>query len=132
MPKVRIRGRIQNPQYKKVGEVDGVKVITLKAGGSMSLPKIAGKSRMYILENFAGERKKIGIYDSKGNIEKEIHFDNGHKNRYPDGTIEKLKRGVAHVHEPKGEWGSYARYMTAKEIQQYGALVIKLGGKVSE
>ena len=132
MPKDKRGGRIVNPQYKTVDMVDGVKVITHKAGGSMSLPKEAGKSKMYILENLVGERKKIGIYDSKGNIEKEIHFDKGHKNRYPDGTVEKLKMGVAHVHEPKGGWGSYARYMTAQEIQQYGALVIKLGGKVSE
>lgn len=132
MPKDRRGGRIVNPKYETVDMVDGIKVITLQAGGSMSLPKIAGRSRMYILQNAVGERKKIGIYDANGNIEKEIHFDIGHKNRYPDGTMEHLTRGVAHVHEPKDGWGIYARYMTPQEIQQYGALVVKLGGKVSE
>jgi hypothetical protein len=131
MPKDKRGGRIFNPQYHKVDTVDGIKVITLNTKRSMSLPKVAGRSRMYILENATGERKKIGIYDSSGHIAKEIHFDRGHTNRPKSGKTEYLKRGVAHVHNVKGGWGNNVRYMTKREIKKYGNLVIKLGGKVS-
>lgn len=131
MPKDRRGGRIFNPQYKTVDTVDGIKVITLKAGGSMSLPQISGRSQMYILENATGERKKIAIYDSSGYLEKEIHFDRGHTNRPKSGKAEKLKRGVAHIHNVKGGWGNNVRYLTPREIKKYGALIVKLGGRVS-
>ena len=131
MPKDRRGGRIFNPQYKTVDVVDGVKVITLKAGGSMSLPKVAGRSSMYILETANGERKKIAIYDSSGHITKQIHFDRGHTNRPKSGKKEYLKKGVAHVHNFRGGPGNNVRYMTSREIKKYGNLVIKLGGKVS-
>lgn len=131
MPKDKRGGRIVNPKYHKVGEVDGVKVIKLNANGPMSLPLVAGRSRVYILENAAGERKKIAIYDSSGYLEKEIHFDRSHTNRPKSGKKEKLEYGVAHVHNVKGGWGNNVRYMTTKEIKKYGDIVIKLGGKVS-
>lgn len=131
MPKDRRGGRIFNPKYKTVDMVDGVKVITLKAGGSMALPFVAGSSRMYILENSKGERKKIAIYDSSGYLAKEIHFDKGHTNRPKSGKKEYLKRGVAHVHNVKGGWGNNVRYLTSREIKKYGNLIAKLGGKVS-
>lgn len=122
MAKDKRGGRIFNPQYKTVDIVDGVKVITLKAGGPMSLPSIAGRSSMYILETAKGERNRIAIYDSSGHIAKQIDFGHGHK---------KLKNGVAHVHNIKGGRGNNVRYMTSREIKKYGALVTKLGGKVS-
>ena len=131
MAKDKRGGRIFNPQYKKVDEVDGVKVITLKAGGSMSLPLVAGSSRMYILQNAKGERQKIAIYDSSGYLAKEIHFDKGQTNRPKSGKKEKLKKGVAHIHNVKGGWGNNVRYLTPKEIKKYGNLIVKLGGKVS-
>lgn len=131
MPKDKRGGRIVNPQYKTVDMVDGVKVITHKAGGSMALPYIAGSSRMYILENAKGERKSIAIYDSSGYITKQIDFGHGHTNRPKSGNKEYLVRGVAHVHNVKGGRGNNVRYLTAKEIKKYGNLIVKLGGKVS-
>ena len=131
MPKDKRGGRIANPQYKTVDMVDGIKVITLKAGGSMALPYIAGRSKMYILENAKGERKSIAIYDSSGHIAKQIHFAHAHTNRPKSGKVEKLKSGVAHVHNVKGGRGNNVRYMTPKEIKKYGNLITKLGGKVS-
>ena len=131
MPKDKRGGRIFNPQYKTVDTVDGVKVIRLKGDKPMSLPLVAGTSRMYIIENAKGERKKIAIYDSSGYLAKEIHFDKSHTNRPKSGKKEKLKFGVAHVHNVKGGWGNNVRYMTRREIKAYGNLVTKLGGKVS-
>ena len=131
MPKDKRGGRIFNPQYRTVDIVDGVKVIKLKTNGPMSLPQVAGRSRMYILENAIGERKKIAIYDSSGYLVKEIHFDRGHTNRPQSGKVEKLKRGIAHVHNVKGGWGNNVRYLTSREIKKYGNLITKLGGKVS-
>lgn len=131
MPKDKRGGRIVNPQYKTVDMVDGVKVITLKAGGSMALPYIAGSSRMYILENAKGERKSIAIYDSSGYITKQIDIGHGHTNRPKSGKKESLVKGVAHVHNVKGGRGNNVRYMTSREIKKYGSLIVKLGGKVS-
>ena len=122
MPKVKIRGRIVNPQYRTVDIVDGVKVIKLNRDGPMSLPKVAGRSSMYILENAKGERNRIAIYDSSGYIAKQIDFGHGHG---------KLKYGVAHMHSIKGGRDNNVRYLTSREIKKYGNLVTKLGGKVS-
>ena len=131
MPKVIIRGKIKDPQYKKVDEVDGVKVIKRIANGPASLPRMAGRSRMYILENAKGERKSIGIYDSSGHLAKAIDFGHGHTNRPKSGKNEYLKNGVAHIHSIKGGRNNNVRYLTSREIKKYGNLIVKLGGKVS-
>lgn len=131
MAKDKRGGRIFNPQYKTVDMVDGVKVITAKAGGPMSLPYIAGRSNMYILENAKGQRQSIAIYDSSGHIAKQIDFGHGHTNRPKSGKKEKLKPGIAHVHNVKGGRGNNVRYLTSREIKKYGDLIVKLGGKVS-
>lgn len=131
MPKVIIQGRIVNPQYHTVDMVDGIKVIKSNKNGPMSLPKMAGKSGAYILENAKGQRNSIAIYDSSGHIARQIDFGHGHTNRPKSGKNEYLKRGVAHVHSIKGGRENNVRYMTSREIKKYGSLVVKLGGKLS-
>lgn len=118
-------------EYVSTGKtIDGYKVIRHKTKDQASLPQMSNTpGTVYILENSKGY-KSIGIYGDDRRLRKEIDLRHGHTNRPASGKIERLRRGVAHVHNIRGGRGNNVRYMTKKEIKKYGALVIKLGGAV--
>ena len=127
------RGGFSVQEYQATGEtVGGFKVIEHKTKKNAPLPQMSvAPDAVYVLKS-SGRLKAIGIYGKDRRLKKEIEIAHGHKNRYKDGHVKILKRGIAHVHHINGGRENNVRYMTGKEIKKYGEAVIEMGGRVSE
>lgn len=126
------RGGFKIYEYESTGErIEGFKVIKHKTDSHASLPQMSNTpGTVYILKS-GNHYKSIGIYGDDRRLKKEINISHGHTNVYANGKVEKLKRGVAHIHHWQGGRQANVRYLTAKEIKKYGKAIIKMGGKLN-
>lgn len=120
-------------EYEATGEtIEGFKVIQMKGGGSASLPEMSNTpGTVYILKSH-GYYKSLGIYGEDRRLRKAIDITHLHTNRFRSGKKERLRKGVAHVHNMRGGRGSNVRYMTKKEIKKYGRAIVAMGGRLRE
>ncbi len=127
------KGGFSTQEYRSTGEtIKGIKVIEQIKPGNAKLPQMSNTPNTEYILKSNGVYKSLGIYGSDRRLQKEIEIRHGHTNRPKSGKKEKLKKGVAHVHNIKGGRGNNVRYMTKKEIKKYGKAVIAMGGKISE
>lgn len=119
--------------YETVGEarfINGVraKVVKLKTdkdGTHTSLPFFANTSDMYLHLGNENQPCQARLYINRQSC---LDFDWGHVHRNSDGTI--FPKGVIHVQsysvKPDGSIvrnSCKARYMSEREIEQYGAII---------
>lgn len=126
-------GGFKIQEYEATGETIGcIKVIRQKTKTAASLPEMSNTpGTAYILKS--GSRyTTLGVYGNDRRLKKAFDITHGHKNRPQNGTIERLKRGIAHVHNINGGREANVRYMTLKEIKEYGKAIEGMGGKVRE
>lgn len=132
------RGGFSVYEYQATGEtISGFKVISHKTDDHASIPMMSNTpNTVYILKTSQGY-KTIAVYGPDRRIRKEIDLNinlnsHGHKNRYRDGRIENLNRRVAHIHHWRGGRLNNVHYLTKKDIKQYGAAIIQMGGRLYE
>ncbi|MBR4711741.1 MAG: hypothetical protein IKP10_06875 [Clostridia bacterium] len=125
------KGGFSRQDYRDTGDtIKGFKVIEQIKEGTATLPQMSNTpGTVYIFRTRSGEMK-IGIYGQDRRITKEIEISHGHRNKYNSGKKQRLKKGVAHVHNWHRGRENNTRYMTKKEIKIYGKAVLAIGGKL--
>ena len=116
-------GGFKIQEYEATGEtIGGIKVIQHKTKTAASLPEMSNTpGTAYILKS-GGRYTTLGVYGNDRRLKKSFDITHGHKNRPKNGTIERLKMGIAHVHNINGGREANVRYMTLKEIKNMGRL----------
>jgi len=108
------------PQYHKVGEIGGVKVLVHNSGANAKLPEYAKTSEAYISKNADGQMTHLRIYKDHRPI---LEIDLGHPHHHG------LKEGEIHVHRyGKGPDGyprrsRKSRRLLDSEKQKYGKIL---------
>ena len=124
------KARLKGEYFDTGQRIEGVKVLQRTGNGKGGMPRFSNTpNTMYILQTKGGTLKALGIYDSHRELTKTIDIDHGHTNRPKSGKKQKLKKGIAHVHNHKGGRENNVRYMTPKEKKKYRKIIIAMGGR---
>lgn len=110
-------------EWKKVGEIEGFKVIYNSKKPNSSAPKMSAKANTtYLIQNKQGYIREIAIYGAHKELEKTIHVSHGHGD---------VPRGVAHIHHHRGGREANVTRLNRKEAKKYGTIVTGvMGGKL--
>lgn len=118
-----------HPKWKPV-VINGVsgKVIKLKVdpnGDHSGLPSYSDTSDVYLKMGVTGDVIQAKVYDGRKQL-KDFDWGHEHKNKKGDGKV--FPKGVVHVQgysttDISKRYSNFARLMTDKEIEKYGALL---------